>query len=80
MENVFFDYFQGIFTTSNSSHIEQIFQAIDTKVTVEMTQFLGKEVTSSKIKFALYQINLNKVHGPDRMTIFFYKKYWDIIR
>ena len=79
VEKVFLDYFNNIFTTSNPSNMKHIFQAIDTRVTIDMNKFLDKDVTISEIRHALDQMNPNKAFSLDGMTVFFYQKYWDII-
>ena len=59
--------------------MEEIFQAIDTRVTPAMNQTLDNDVTLEEIQYALNQMNPNKAFGPDRMNALFYQKYWDVV-
>ena len=54
--------------------MEHIFNIMETKIMSKMNQFVDRDVTNSKIKFALNQMNPNKAHGPNRMNAFFFYK------
>ena len=75
VEKVLLDYFGNIFTTSEPSEMEHIFQSISTRVTAEMNNNLDKEFTIVEIKEALYQMNHNKAPELDGMTACFYQNY-----
>ena len=79
VESVFLDYFSNLFTTSNPSGMDTIFQVMDCKVSREMNEMLDIEFTDKDVKLALFQMNPNKAPGPDGMTACFYQKFWDIL-
>ena len=79
IEEVFVDYFSNIFKSSNPSNMEDIFNAMDRKVSNEMNAFLDKDFSEEKLHKALFQMCPNKASGPDGMSACFYQKHWSIV-
>ena len=73
------NYFERIFTSSNPTSMENIFQAMKSKIGGDENANLLKEFTQEEIKVALDQMHPDKAPGPDGMTAGFYKKYWNVV-
>ena len=80
VEKLFLHYFHDIFTTSNPSNMDIIFQSMSSKVTTEMNGMLDKEFTRLEIKNVFDQMNPNKAPSLNGMIVYFYQKFWDIPR
>jgi hypothetical protein len=50
------------------------------KVTIEDNQDLIKPFSKNEIKEALFQMEKNKVVGPDNVPVEFYQTCWEIIK
>ena len=73
------DYFNNIYASASSSEIDEIIDAIPTRVTEEMNQNLNRNFTREEVAIALKQIHPTKAPGPDGMSAIFYQKYWSIV-
>lgn len=49
------------------------------QLTTEAQQWLIRKVTTEEIKEALFQMNSDKVLGPDGFNAGFFQKNWDIV-
>ena len=72
------DYFNNIYALA-SSGIDEVIDAIPTRVTEEMNENLNKSFTREEVAIALKQIHPTKAPGPDGMSTIFYQKYWSIV-
>ena len=55
-----------------------LLQAVRTKVTTSMNQWLTRDFTKSEVRFALKQMYPLKAPGPDGMPPLFFQKFWNI--
>ena len=53
--------------------MDLVFQAIDTRITSDMSDVLDKNFSNMEVKFALDQMNPNKAHGLNGMLACFYQ-------
>ena len=67
---VFVDYFKTVFSTSWPSELEQVFQAMDSKVLEVNNSKLIQKFRHEEIKACLDQMHSDKALGPDGMTGF----------
>ena len=73
------DYFNNIYASSSPSGIDEVIDAIPTRVTKEMNENLNRSFTKEEVAIALKQIHPTKAPGPDGMSAIFYQKYWSIM-
>ena len=69
------DYFKGIFKTQFPNHFGDFLDAMETRVTDEMNQFLLTDFTAEEIQIAIKQMHPTKTPGLDGMPTLFYQKY-----
>ena len=72
-------YFSKLFTSSNSSRIDEIIQHVETKFTEEMNGKLCWPYLVEEVEAVLPQMHPSKVPGPDGFNPYFYQKFWPII-
>jgi len=72
-------YFDNIYSSSHPSQIEEVTDAIPSKVTAEINESLIREFTRDEVVVALKQIHPNKAPGPDGMSAVFFQKHWSIV-
>ena len=73
------DYFENIYSTASPTWIEDVVNAIPTKVTEDMNVSLSYAFTREEVATAFKQIHPTKDPGPDGMSAIFYQKYWSIV-
>lgn len=73
------EYFQSLFTSTNPSDFQDIFQGFQPRVSHSMNTELIKEVTAAEVKNAVFSINPSKAPGADGMSSLFYQQFWDVI-
>jgi hypothetical protein len=73
------NYFMQLFTSNVNGDAQQLLNAVQTRVTLEMNEQLMQEFTDEEIKAALDNIGDLKAPGPDDMAVVFYKRFWDIV-
>nr|XP_023891716.1 uncharacterized protein LOC112003738 [Quercus suber] len=73
------DYFENIYSTAFPTRIEDVVNAIPTKVTEDMNESLSRDLTREEVATALKLIHPTKAPGPDGMSAIFYQKYWSIV-
>ena len=79
MVEVAISYFEKLYTTSQPNRIQEVVNAIDPKVSVEMNQSLIKQFTREEVEATPKEMHLTKSHGLDGMSAIFYQKYWNIV-
>ena len=65
-------YFDNIYSSSHPSHIEEVIEAISSKVIDDMNESLTRELTNEEVVVALKQIHPNKAPGLDGMSAVFF--------
>ena len=76
---IFVEYFDSLFTTSNSVVSEELLNAIHYKVTGLMNSSLLREFQVSEVKRALKQMFPTTAPSPDGMLAIFYQHYWPTV-
>lgn len=65
-------YFQGLFTTSNSVNMETILDSVEQVITPTMNYSLLKPYTLEEVRQAVFQMHPSKSPDPDGMPLFFF--------
>ena len=73
------NFYQQLFTSSNSSGFETVLESIPKLVTDEMNDLLIVDFTSKEIETALKQMAPLKSPGPDGMPPLFYQSYLSLL-
>lgn len=79
LEHLASDYFNNLFTASETRDRDEAFRYITASVTHDMNNALTKTPTECEIKEAVFAINPEKAPGPDGMTSLFYQRFWPVI-
>ena len=74
------DYFENIYSTAFPTRVEEVIDAIPSKVTEEMNESLSLAFTREEVATALKQIHPTKTPGPDGMSAIFYQKFLEYCR
>ena len=77
--DLFCEYFRGLFSTSNPSHIEEVLATIPQVVSDSMNSDLMKNFSRQEVDVALKSMAPLKAPGPDGMPPIFFQHYWDSI-
>ena len=72
-------YFEKLYTTSHPDRIQEVTDAMESKVPVEMNQDLIKQFTKEEVEVALKQMHPTEAPGPDGMSAVFYQNFWDFV-
>ena len=72
-------YYQRLFTTSNSTHMNEVLNSVEHVVTEEMRRSLLIPYTEDEVRVALFQMHPSKSLGPDGMSPFFFQRFWPIV-
>ena len=72
-------YYRGLFTTSNPTHISEVLNAVEHVVTDGMRQSLLLPYSLDEVRAALFQMHLSKLPGLNRMSPYFFQKFWHIM-
>ena len=79
MADLFYDYFRGLFSTSNPSHIKEVLATIPRVVSNSMNSDLMKKISRQEVDATLKSMAPLKAPGPDGMPPIFFQHYWDSI-
>ena len=79
MGNMFVDYFQELFTSSNPIVSEELLDAVHSKVTNSMNEVLLQDFRSAEVEKALKQMHPQKAPGPDGMPPLFFQHFWPTV-
>lgn len=71
----FVTYFQNLFRTEATSHVEEVLNLINSRVTTQMNVDLIREFSPQEIRRALFDMDPPKAPGVDGMTTRFFQKY-----
>ena len=73
------NYFSGLFSASPQYDMDEVLNAVTTRVTPEMNTKLCMAYMRDEIEKALKQMHPRKASGPDDMNSFFYQCFWEFI-
>uniref|UniRef100_A0A0A9H5S4 Reverse transcriptase domain-containing protein n=1 Tax=Arundo donax TaxID=35708 RepID=A0A0A9H5S4_ARUDO len=76
------DYYKDLFgpAPGNLIPIDPDLWPEESNLTAEDNSQLDKPFTEEEIKFALFEMEVNKAAGPDSIPVEFFQKCWDIIK
>ena len=58
-------YFQNLFTSSNPTNLEEVLDAVDSVVTLDINHTLVQQFTPEEVKMALFSMHPSKLPGPN---------------
>lgn len=73
------NYFQELFSSSNTEDYSEILRGFPSRVTERMNIGLIKNITPEEVKNAVFFIKGESAPGVDVMTGFFFQRYWDTV-
>ncbi|CAA7016991.1 unnamed protein product [Microthlaspi erraticum] len=74
------EYFQQMFTASETLDIDDVIPVMDQRVTAAMNECLLRPVIEMEIKEAVLSIGSDKAPSHDGYTASFYQRFWEEIR
>ncbi|XP_042972810.1 uncharacterized protein LOC122304618 [Carya illinoinensis] len=79
ISDLFSQYFQELFTSSNPSGIEACLSQVHPRVDREMNANLTKQFSAKEVKAALFHMNPMGSPGPDGYPALFYQSHWEVV-
>ena len=73
------NYFDNLFQASVGDQMEDCLDAVESRVTDDMREFLSTQFTAEEVQVALFQMRPTKAPGPNGMNALFYQKFWHIV-
>ena len=73
------NYFDNLFQASVGDQMEDCLDAVESRVTDDMREFLSTQFTAEEVQVALFQMGPTKAPGPNGMNALFYQKFWHIV-
>ena len=80
ISNILVDYYQQLFTSSNTSMIKDVVTHIPCSITDELNVVLFADFTREEVVMALKQMEPLKAPGPDGLPPLFFQHYWHAVR
>ena len=77
--NLAVEFFRDLFTSSNPSDLESLFDGFQNRVTNEMNQHLTGPVTNDEIRKAAFDVKGSSASSEDGLTGIFYQRLWHIV-
>lgn len=74
------NYFENLFTTTNSQEIEHALREVNTVITEDINGYLTAPPTEKEIHAAFFMMHPDKALGLDGMTAVFFQKAWGVIK
>ncbi|XP_042962598.1 uncharacterized protein LOC122296867 [Carya illinoinensis] len=79
METLIVDYFQNLFSNTDSGDMAEVLSGVEGKVTDQMNVLLTRPYVAEEVEAAVKQMHPSKAPGPDGMSLVFFHKYWNVI-
>jgi exonuclease III len=79
IEAIFTSHFQNLFSSQQTTNIEDIVQVVNNKIDQDMHDDLTREFTAEEVLYAIKNMKSLAAPGPDGLPAKFYHTYWDII-
>ena len=79
ISNILVDYYQQLFTSSNTSMIKDVVAHIPCSITDELNVVLFADFTREEVVMALKQMEPLKAPGPDGLPPLFFQHYWHAV-
>lgn len=76
ISKVFYQFYKGLFSSSNPERIDGCLNSMTPKVNVEMNSILTKRFIEVEIKVAIFQMNPLSSPGLDGFPAAFYQTHW----
>ena len=73
------DYFDNLFQASVGDQMEECLDAVESRVTDDIREFLSTQFTVEEVQVTLFQMGPKKAPRPDGMSALFYQKFWHIV-
>lgn len=76
-----FNHFNSLLTAApQQSDSIDFLSVVENKISNLQNQELDQEVTEEEIRFAAFNMQLDKAPGPDDSTVAFFRNHWDTIK
>ncbi|KAL8106994.1 hypothetical protein AgCh_023701 [Apium graveolens] len=72
------NYYEHLFT-SNGTQEEEVLNCVPKSITEDQNAELLKSISDEEVRFAVFQMHLDKSPGPDGMTPAFFQKHWQVV-
>lgn len=81
MFSIIVDYFSKLFTSQNPTvaDMRQVLDGVTPMIDDNLNSILCAPFVDAEVRRTLFDMHPDKALGPDGMSVFFYKKYWDVV-